>query len=56
VAGVGHLGDGGQEASRGRERGGEESGVQPLAELAPVLEVGIGDLLVAEHVPGRCRL
>ena len=26
------------------------------AELAPVLEVGIGDLLVAEHVPGRRRL
>jgi hypothetical protein len=44
------LTDGGEEADTCAKVADDESGVQTLAELAPIRKGGRGDLLAAEHV------
>jgi hypothetical protein len=44
------LADGGQEADTCAKVADDESGVQTLAELAPIRKGGRSDLLAAEHV------
>jgi hypothetical protein len=48
--GVAGLGDRGDEPCAAGEVAGEEAGVEPLTHLAPVGQVGLGDLLAGEHV------
>lgn len=50
VAGLAHRGD---EPCAGAEVGNQIAGMQSLGQLAPVGQVGSGDLLALEHVHGR---